>query len=93
MRKFVHMGHKAENQTEKVRFYYEMASWEVLEKYVFLRRISMDMWGNVLRVLKVYKGWGGIGKRNAEEDCWSLVMKKNCAWQTFAFIRQKENHL
>ena len=30
----------------------------------------------------------GIGKRNAENDRWSSVMKESCAWQTLGFIRQ-----
>ena len=40
---------------EKVRFYDEMGvsgTWEVQVKPLFLWEISMDMWGNVLRVLK-----------------------------------------
>ena len=47
----------------------------------------MDMWENVLRVLKVYMG-NGIDKKMQEEDCWSSVMKKSCAWKTHGFIRQ-----
>ena len=35
----------------------------------------MGMWGNVLRVLKVYTG-NGIEKRNAQEDRWSSVMRE-----------------
>ena len=31
-----------------------------------------------------------LGKETQkEEDCWSSVMKKSCAWQTHSFIRQK----
>ena len=41
----------------------------------------------MLRVLKCT--WGnGAGKRNAEEDCWSFVMKKSCAWQILGLKRQ-----
>ena len=30
-----------------------------------------------------------LGKEmQKEEDCWSSVMKENCAWQTLSFIRQ-----
>ena len=54
----------------------------------------MDMWGNVLRVLKVYTEecyWKNMHK---EEDCSSSVVKKSCAWQTLGFIRQtKEKSL
>ena len=41
----------------------------------------MGMWGNVLRVLKVYTG-NGIEKRNAEEDCLSSVMRESCVANT-----------
>ena len=50
----------------------------------------MDMWGNMLRVLKVYTG-NDIGKKmQKEEDCWSLVMKQNCAWQILRSVGQKK---
>ena len=45
--------------TEKVRFMMKWlvsGSWEVLVKSLFLWGISMDMQGNVLRILKVYTG-------------------------------------
>ena len=42
----------------------------------------MDMWGNTLRVLKVYTGEMVLGKElQKEEDCWSFVMRESCAWQ------------
>ena len=63
------MGHKAEDQIKR-KFVFMMkcrvsGTWEVLVKSSFLWGISMDMWGNVQRVLKVYRG-KRIGKRNAE---------------------------
>ena len=33
-------------------------------------------------------GGNGIAKRNAEENCWSFVMKESCAWQTLGLKRQ-----
>ena len=53
---------------EKVHFYDEMGSestWKVLAKSLFLWGILMDMWGNMLRVLKMYTG-NGVWKRNTE---------------------------
>ena len=45
----------------------------------------------MLRVLKVYTGGMVLGKEMQKEgDCWSFVMKENCAWQTFDFIRQSK---
>ena len=49
----------------------------------------MEMWINVLRGLKVYAEEMVLGKEmQKEEDCWSSVLKKSCAWQTLSFIRQ-----
>ena len=49
----------------------------------------MDMWGNVLRVLKMYMGGMVLGKEMQKEgDCWSFVIIENRAWQTLGFIRQ-----
>ena len=49
----------------------------------------MDMWGNALRVFKVYTREMVLGKEmQKEKDCWSSVMKESCAWQTLGFIRQ-----
>ena len=32
-----------------------------------------------------------LGKEmRKEEDCWSSVMKKSCAWQTLDFLRQRK---
>ena len=54
----------------------------------------MGMWGNVLRVLKVYTGEMMLGKvMQKKEDCWSFVMKESCASQKLSLKRQKENHL
>ena len=54
------MGHKAEDQVQR-KFVFMMkrgvsGTWKVLVKSLFLRGISMDMVGNVLRVLKVCTG-------------------------------------
>ena len=81
---------------EKVRFYDEMRSgtWEVVVKSLFLWGISMDMWGNVLRVLKVFTGGMVLGKEmQKEEDCWSFVMKESCAWQILGLKRQTKGKL
>ena len=52
------------------------------------------MWGNVLRVLKVYTREMVLKKEmHKEEDCWSSVMKETCAWQTLGFIRQTKEKL
>ena len=49
----------------------------------------MDMWGNVLRILKVYMDGNGIGKRNTEgRRLLELSDEKSCAWQMPGFIRQ-----
>ena len=77
--------------TEKIRFYDEMGSGtlEVLVKSLFLWEISMEIRGNVLRVLKVYTRGMVLGKEmQKEEDCCSFAMKENCAWQKLGFIRQ-----
>ena len=47
----------------------------------------MDIWGNELRVLKVFTGGMILAKEMQKEDCWSSVMKKSCAQQTLGFIR------
>ena len=72
---------------EKVRFYDEMGSESDLS--LFLWGISMDMCGNVLRVLKVYTGGIVLGKE-IHKDCWSSVMKESCAWHALGLIRQKK---
>ena len=66
MRRYVRVRHQAEDQTQR-KFVFMMkwqksGTWEVLVKS-FLRGISMDMWGNVLRVLKVYTGGMVLGKK------------------------------
>ena len=55
----------------------------------------MDMWENVWRALKVYAREMVLGKEmQKEEDCWSSVMEKSCAWQTLGFLKQaKEKSL
>ena len=59
-------------------------TWEVPVKSLFLWGISMDMWGNELRVLKVFTGGMVLGKEmQKEEDCWSFVMKELCVANTW----------
>ena len=48
----------------------------------------MGMWGNVLRVLKVYTGGMVLGTKMQQEDCWSSVMKDSCVQQILGFKRQ-----
>ena len=68
--------------SEKIRFYDEVGSeWDlgVQVKSLFVWGISMDMWKNVLMVLKVYTGGMVLGKEiQKEEDCWSFVIKESC---------------
>ena len=78
------MGQKAEDQTQR-KFVFMMnwrvsGTWDVLVKSSFLWGISINMWGDVLRVLKVYTGGIVLGKEMQKgEDCWSFAMKKSCA--------------
>ena len=65
----MYMGHKAEDQTQR-KFVFIIkrrvnGTWEVLVKSLFLWGISLDMWGNVLRILKV-RTEGRIFGKNAE---------------------------
>ena len=59
-------------------------TWEVLVKSLFLWEISMDMWGNVLRVLKVYTGewcWEEKCRRLLEFcDKRELCVANTCTW-------------
>ena len=49
----------------------------------------MDMYRNVLRVLKLYMRGMVLGKEmQKEEDCWSFVMRESCAWQILGLKRQ-----
>ena len=70
---------------EKVHFYDEMGSeWDLgsSNEIIVSWGNLMDMWGNMLRVLKVYTGGMVLGKEmQKEEDCWSFVMTESCAWQ------------
>ena len=48
-----------------------------------------DFNGHVGKCAEGFKGEqrvNGIGKRNAEEDCWSSVTKESCTRQTLGFI-------
>ena len=89
------MCHKAEDQTQKkLVFYEEMASnlRSSSEIIVFLG----DFNGHVGKCADGFEGVQGgmvLGKEMKEEDCWSSVMKKSCAWQKHGLIREKENHV
>ena len=75
--------------TEKVRFCDKTVSeWDLKSSSkIIVWGISMDMWGIVLRVLKVYMRIIVFGKeRQMDEDCLSSVMKKCSAWQTLEKI-------
>ena len=84
--------HSGRRDTKKVRFYDEMASESDLEnfsKIIVFWGISMGMWGNVLRVLKVYTREMVLrNEMQKKEDCWSFAMKNSCALQTFGLIRR-----
>ena len=48
----------------------------------------------MLKVLKVYTVGMVLRKEmHKEEDCWSSVMEKSCAWQTLGYIRQTKEKL
>ena len=76
----------------KVCFYNKMASeWDLGSS----REIIVSLWdfnGHVGKCAEGFEGaHGGIvlGKKmQKEEDCWSSVMKRSCAWQTLGFMRQ-----
>ena len=56
---------------EKVHFYDEMwgasGTWKVQVKSLFLFRILMDLWANVLKVSKMYTGGMVLGKEMQKE--------------------------
>ena len=55
-----------------------------------------DFNGHVGKCADGFEGVQGgmvLGKEMKEEDCWSSVMKKSCAWQKHGLIREKENHV
>ena len=46
--------------------------------------------GHVGKCAESFEGIHGgmvLGNQMKVEDCWSFVMKENCAWQTIGFIR------
>ena len=69
---------------EKVHFYDETGSeWELgscNEIIVSLGNFNGHVGKYAEGFEGVYRG-NGVGKRNAEEDCWSFVMTESCAWQ------------
>ena len=82
---------------EKVRFHDEMGEreWDLgsSSEIIVSLGVLMDMWGNVLRVLKVYTGGIILGKEmQKEEDCWSFVMRESCAWQILGLKRQTKGN-
>ena len=84
--------------TEKACFYDIMANeWDLgsSSQIIIFQRISMSMWGNVLKFLKMCMGEMVLGKEvRKEEDCGSSVMKRSFAWQTQGFIwKRKEKSL
>ena len=77
------MGHSAEDQTQK-KFIFMVEwrvseIWEVQVKSLFFWAISMSMWENVLRVLKMCMGGMVLVKEMRKEDCCSYVMKNERA--------------
>ena len=85
--------------TEKVCFYDEMVSeWNLGSSYEIIVSLR-DFNGHVGIRAESFEGvhrenWVLGKEMQKEEDCWSSVMKKSCAWQTLGFVRQqKENHL
>ena len=76
---------------EKVYFYDEMGSeWDLgssSEIIVSLGNINGHV-GKCAEGFEGVHGRNGVGKRNAEEDCWSFVMKESCAWRILGLKRQ-----
>ena len=76
---------------EKVRFYDGMGSeWDLgssSEIIVFLGDFNGHV-GKCAEGFEGVHGGNGVGKRNAEEDCWSFVMRESCAWQILGLKRQ-----
>ena len=72
---------------EKVCFYDKIGSeWflGISSEIIVSLGILMDMWGNVLRVLKLHTEEMVLGKEvQKEEDYSSFVMKESCPWQIF----------
>ena len=76
---------------EKVRFYDEIGSeWDLgssSEIIVSLGDFNRHV-GKYAEGFEGVHGGNGVGKRNAEEDCWSFVMRESCAWQILGLKRQ-----
>ena len=71
-----------------MRFYDEMMSkWDLRsfsEIVIFLRDLCWHLG-------KCVEGFENVhGKMQKEEDCWSSVRKKSCAWQTRGFIKKRK---
>ena len=81
---------------EKVRFYDEMGSeWDLGSSTKIIVFLG-DFNGHVGKCAEGFEGvhrGNGVGKRNAEEDCWSFVMKESCAWQILGLKRQTKGKL
>ena len=80
----------------KVRFYDEMGSeWDLGSCSEIIVSLG-DFNGHVGKCAEGFEGvhgGNGVGKRNAEEDCWSFVMKESCAWQILGLKRQTKGKL
>ena len=86
------MGHKTEDQTEKVRFNDEMASeWDLGSSREMIVSLG-DFNGHVEKCAEGFEGVhkeNGIGKKMQKEgNCWSFVIKESCGWQTLGLKRQ-----
>ena len=84
--------------TEKVCFRDEMASKWNFGSYGKIIVVSLENFnGHVGKCAESFEGVhkiNGIEKKMQKEgDCWSFVMKENCAWQTLGFIRQTKGKL
>ena len=83
--------------TEKVRFYDEMTSERDLGSFSEIIVSLGDFNGHVGKCAAGFEGIHGgmiLGKEMLkEEDCWSSVMKKICAWLTLGFVRQTKGKL
>ena len=83
------MGHKAEDQTQKVRFYDEVASeWDLGNSSEI---ISVEKLAEGFQDVQRGAGGTGIGKRNAQ-DYRSSVMKELRKAKTW-FYKEMKNYL
>ena len=87
------MGTQSERtDAEKVHLCDQMGSeWDLRSSSEIILSLG-NFNGHVGKCAEGFEGVHGgkvLGKEmQKEEDCWSSVMKKSCAWQTFDFLRQ-----